>query len=95
MCIKRERERERERENPSIHYLQDVQNALLADGISISLREMKYVLEDILIEDIHGEYVMSDQTVAYIGGGDRCNSGCQKIRIAVALISGDIANWQR
>jgi len=48
----------KEKKKERIHYLQSVQSPFLADGISVGLREMKYVLEDILVEDVHGEYVM-------------------------------------
>lgn len=73
-------------------YLQDmIQRSLLSDRTTEQFGKVKYVLQYLLVEDIHAEHMMSDQT--RVDGGSRCDDSRKQIRVTVALIFGGVANW--
>ena len=71
-----------------------IEGSFPSNSITKELRDVEEVLEYLLMENIHGQNTVPDQTVTGVDRGHRCN-GCQeKIRIAVALVLHRSADWK-
>lgn len=76
-----------------------IQQSFLSDGAAKNFRKVEYILQHVLVENIHRQNVMPDQIVTNVGRCDRRHRASQqKIGIAVAFVFRRIANgkgWDR
>lgn len=70
-----------------------IQQSFLSDGAAKNFRKVEYILQHVLVENIHRQNVMPDQIVTNVGRCDRrYRASQQKIGIAVAFVFRRIAN---